>query len=99
MSYLEPEVWQLNKFVLPLIHVHWENVAYISLHYDVDTVEGIEAKHKSDTKKCCQEMFKHWLRTSSKVGPKTWETLLRQLREVEELTANVEKIEENVLNM
>ena len=90
-------MWQLNKFVLPLIHAYWEDVAY-SLHFDLETVDGIEANSK-DTRKCCKEVFKHWLRTESKVGPKTWKTFLTQLKEVEEITAIVKKIKENLCNM
>ena len=71
---------------------HWEDVAYNSLHYDIPKVEGIEAKHKGVPKKCCQELLKDWLSTDHGVGPKTWETLLKQLKEVPELTASVENI-------
>ena len=90
-------MWQLNKIVVPLIMANWEDVAYNSLHYDIPTVEGIEATHNKDPKKCCQEMFKHWLKTNSGVGPKTWETLLKQLKEVPELTASLENITKQLL--
>ena len=90
-------MWQLNKIVVPLIMAYWEDVAYNSLHYDIPTVDGIEAKHNKDPKKCCQELFKHWLNTNSRVGPKTWETLLKQLKEVPELTASLEKITKQLL--
>ena len=90
-------MWQLNKFVVPLIMAHWEDVAYNSLHYDIPTVDGIEGKHKNDPKKCCQELLKHWLSTDSRVSPKTWETLLKQLTEVPELAASIEKIIEQLL--
>ena len=90
-------MWQLNKFVVPLIMAHWEDAAYNSLHYDIPTVGGIRAKHKNDPKKCCQELFEHWLITHSGVGPKTWEILLKQLEEVPELAASIEKIMEQLL--
>ena len=89
-------MWQLNKFVVPLIMAHWEDVAYNSLHYDIPTVDGIGAKHKNDPKKCCQELLKHWLITDSGVGPKIWQTLLKQLEEVPELATSVEKIMEQL---
>ena len=90
-------MWQLNKYVVPLIMAHWEDVAYNSFRYDIPTVDGIEAKHKNDPKKCCQELLKHWLSTDSGVGQNTWETLLKQLEEVPELTASVEKIRKQLL--
>lgn len=92
-------MWQLYKFVVPKIIPHWEEVAYISLHYDVPTVERIEATHKGDPKKRCQALLKDWLSTDNGVGPKTWETLLKQLKEVEELAASIEEIEKNISNM
>ena len=92
-------MWQLYKFVVPLIIPHWEDVAYISLHYDVATVESIEASQKGDPKKCCQVLLKDWLSTNNGVGPKTWETLLKQLKEVEELVASVEEIEKSISNI
>ena len=89
-------MWQLNKIVVPQVMAHWEDVAYTSLHYDIPTVDGIIAKHKGDPKKCCQELFKDWLSTDRGVGPKTWKVLLKQLKEVSELTASVEKITEQL---
>ena len=94
---IEPEMWQLNKFVVPQIAACWEDVAYNSLHFDIPTVDTIGEKHKNDPKKCCQEMLKHWLSSDSKVGPKTWETLLKQLKEVEQLKASVEEIQKKIL--
>ena len=78
--------------MVPLIMAHWEDVAYNSLHYDIPTVKGIDAKHKSDPKKCCQQLLKDWLSSDHGVGSKTWDTLLKQLEEVPELTASVEII-------
>ena len=90
-------MWQLNKFVVPQIKAHWEDVAYNSLHYDIPIVDGIKEKHKNDPKKCCQELLKDWLSTDRGVGPRTWETLLKQLKEVPELTASVENITKQLL--
>ena len=88
----EPEMWQLNKIVVPQIMAYWEDVAYNSLHYDIPVVEGIKATHKGDPKRCCQELLKDWLSTGNGVDPKTWETLLGQFKEVPELTASVENL-------
>jgi len=85
-------MWKLTKIVVPQIMAHWEDVAYTSLHYGIPAVEAIEAKHKGDPKKCCQDLLKDWLSTENGVGPKTWEVLLKQLKEVPELAASVEHI-------
>ena len=71
---------------------HWKDVAYHSLQYDVSTVTAIEKKCASDPKRCCIELFQDWLKTENGVGPKTWGTLLTQLKEVKELTDKVEEI-------
>ena len=93
--HVEPEMWQLNNIVVPLIMAHWEDVAY-ALRYDILTVNGIGAKHNDPTK-CCKELFKDWLSTNRGIGPKTWETLLKQLKEVADLAASLEKIKEELL--
>ena len=85
-------MWQLNQFVVPQIKAHWEDVAYNSLHYDYPIVDAIGEKHKNDPKKCCLELLKDWLSTDRGVGPKTWETLLKQLKEVKVLIASVEEL-------
>ena len=94
---LEPEMWKLYKIVVPQIMPHWEDIAYISLHYDIPIVDAIGEKHKNDPKKCCQELLKRWLSSNSEVDPKTWKTLLKQLKEVEGLTASVEEIQKKIL--
>jgi len=90
-------MWKLTKIVVPQIMAHWEDVAYNSLHYDVPTVAAIDAKHKGDPKKCCQELFKDWLSTDNGINPKTWQTLLKQFKQVEELAASVENIENQII--
>lgn len=75
----------------------WKDVAYISLQYDVPKVRAVEEKHKSDPKKCYQEIFEEWVCTHKTGDLKTWETLLTQLKEIEELTAVVEEITEEMM--
>ena len=89
-------MWQLNKYVVPLIQAHWEDVAYNSFHHNIQTVKGIKSQHKNDTKKCCQELFELWLSTKREGDPKDWQTLLKQLEEVPELAASVEDIKEQL---
>ena len=85
-------MWQLSKIVIPEIKANWKDVAYTSLHYDIPKVRSIEEKHCNDPKKCCRELFEDWLCTCKEGKSKTWETLIQQLKEIEELKASVEKI-------
>ena len=96
MFCLEPIIGDLFEFVVPKIKAYWEDVAFTALRYDIPTVEGIQAKYLNDIKKCCQEMFKIWLTTPHGVKPKTWSTLLAQLKKVEELVAVTEVIEKRL---
>ena len=89
-------MWQVSEIVVPLIMAHWRDVAYNSLYYDIPTVKRIDATHNGDPRKCCLKLFIDWLSTNHGVGPKTWETLLKQLKEVPELNASVEWIKKRL---
>ena len=92
-------MWQLNKIVVPQIMDYWEDVAYSSLHYDIPQVKAIKATHRGDPKRCCQELLEDWLSTDSGIGPRIWEILLKQLKEVPELTASVDNIMKQLHDM
>ena len=86
-------MWQINMIVVRLIMTSWEEVAY-SLHYEIPQVEAIKSKGNENPEKCCKQLFVDWLSTSNGIGPKTWNTLLNNLRtRVVGLTPAVEKIE------
>ena len=85
-------MWKLTRYVIPKIMDHWEDVALHSLCYDDSMVTTIKAECASDPERCCNELFKNWLRTQNGVSPKTWKTVLTQLKEVEELADEVEEI-------
>ena len=86
-------MWQLNKDVVPRIKAYWEDVAY-SLRLGYQEIESIKITHKDDPKRCCQRLLINWLHTDKGINPKIWETLLKKIKEVEELTASVEEIEQ-----
>ena len=85
-------MWRLNRQIIPKIMDHWKDVAYHSLCYDTSMVTTIEEECGGDPKKCCFYLFEDWLKTENGFSPKTWETLLTQLKEVKELTDKVEEI-------
>ena len=92
----EPQMMDLNRYVVPKIAAEWEDVAY-ALRFKIPTVNSINQKNYSNPKKCCKELFKVWLSTDQGVSPKTWATLLNKLKQVEELTATVEYISQELL--
>ena len=88
---VEPEMADINNIVIPLIKSEWEDFAY-ALHYQINSVKAIKEKHREDPKKCCRALFEDWLLTDRGDGPKTWQTILDKLKEVEELVAAGEEI-------
>ena len=85
----------LIQFVIPKIKALWEDVAYVLL-YDIEEVEGIKAHPQNDVKSCCKRLLIDWLNTNHGAHPKTWSTLLENLKTVEELTAVVGDIEKKL---
>ena len=96
---LEPKIRDLLRFVVPEVQAHWEKVAFIALRYDTKTVDAIRERFQNNVNKCCQEMFEIWLKTRQGVKPKTWSTLIEQLKEVDELTSATENIEKILKNL
>ena len=90
-----PEMWDLIKIVIPNIKAEWKSVAY-SMRYDPQAVKAIEVE-SHDLEEHCQKLFEDWLTTSHGPTPKTWQTLLEKISDVENLTIAIEKIEEMLI--
>ena len=91
-NYVEPEMFDLTKIVIPKIMTKWQYVAE-ALRYDLESIQAI--KEHRDPKTCCREFFIDWLTTNNgaRAGPKVWSTLLNILREIDEIsTETVEEI-------
>jgi len=80
----------LNRYVIPEIQAHWEEVAY-ALKFTIPSVETINEKHKGDPKKCCCELLKLWLKGYG-ISPKIWSTLLDKISEVQDLATVRDKV-------
>ena len=101
LNSLEPEMFGLEKIVIPKIMNEWEYVAE-AFWYDLATIEVIKEMGGGDAKQCCREFFKDWLTTDhgNEVGPKVWSTLLDVLNEVDEISTEItEDIAERVKNL
>ena len=93
-----PKMHQLNKIVVPNVSADWKDVAY-ALGYDVQTVRCITNTHNGNSTKCCKELFHDWLMTSHGNEPKTWQTLLNALKEVEQLVTVTKQITKELIEM
>ena len=75
----------LNKIVIPKIKTEWEDVAF-ALHFKRQIVKDIKNTYPESSKQCCREVLLKWLDEDDGIGPRTWNTLLEKIGEVEELS-------------
>ena len=85
----------LHQLVIPNVAAQWMVVAEF-LEFNQATINIIEEKDRSDPEKCCKEMFWQWLSSDHGVKPKTWSTLIKTLKQIKDLTAVTEEIEEKL---
>ena len=84
----------LNKIVIPRIKAKWKNVAF-SMKYSSLTIEAIE-RESYDLEECCQMLFTKWLSTSHHP---TWKALLDYIKDVDDLVAAAEEIENELYSI
>ena len=87
-------MWDLIDIVIPKVKASWVEVAY-SMGYSVIAVRGFETDGRNSNEQC-RKLFEDWLTTGHGCTPKTWETLLQQIKQVTELTAAVKEVEEQL---
>ena len=83
-------MWDLIKIVIPKVRAEWEYLAY-SMQYKIATVKAIK-KDCSDSEECCKTLFEDWLSTDHGAAPKTWCTLLKKIKQVDNLVTAVDDI-------
>ena len=85
-TFVEPDMWDLKKIVIPRIMNQWQDVAE-ALRYDLSIIKAIEEKGRGDPKKCCPELFRDWLTTKNgaRAGKKVWSTLISVLKEIDDI--------------
>jgi len=88
-------MWHLTKIAIPKIKSEWKDVA-LSMEYSFRAVKAIELE-STDLKECCQNLFSDWLETDHGPTPKSWNTLLSKIKEVDSLTTAAEEIELELL--
>ena len=84
-------MWNLIKIVIPKIKFEWENFAY-SMGYEPDTVNAIEKECNGKLEDCCKKLFQDWLTTGHGRTPKTWQTVIERIKDVDSLVAAAENI-------
>ena len=85
----------LHKFVIPKVAAEWKTVAdYLQIDQSAQCI--IEEQFRNQPVKCCAELFRKWLNSNCGQGPKSWSTLITALKEIEDLTAVTEEIEQQL---
>ena len=97
-TFIEPEMHDLNRFVIPHIAAKWEDVAY-ALCYKTSAVNIIRKNHIGDVIGCCKELFENWLETGDGKKPKVWKTLITTLEKIDELTSATQEITDKLIQM
>lgn len=91
----EAEMWEITKIVIPNIKAEWEDLAYC-MRYKPGDVEGIKQDSR-DVQECCRKLFTNWLATDHGPKPKTYQTLLKHIKKVDNLAAAYEVIEKELI--
>jgi len=88
-------MWELKKFVIPKIKGEWRDLADC-MRYELEEIDGFE-KDSQDLKECCEKLFTNWLRTKHGPTPKTYQTLLKYIKKIDNLATVSETIEKNLI--
>ena len=94
MMLSDVKMWALIETVIPHIKSEWEDLAFY-MKYELQDVEVFK-KESRDLKECCKKLFTNWLTTKHGPTPKTYQTLLKYIKKVENLAAVSETIEKKL---
>ena len=95
MLLTEAEMWELTKIVVPNVKAEWVNLAYC-MRYKPREVKAFR-KDSKDLDECCMKLFSDWLETGRGPVPKTYQTLLDHIKEIDDLAAASEEIERELI--
>ena len=88
------KMWVLIQTVIPHIKSEWEDLAFF-MEYEPKDVEVFKIESR-DLKERCKKLFTNWLATKHGPTPKTYQTLLKYIKKVENLAAVSETIEKEL---
>ena len=88
-------MFELIEIVALKMMAEWESLAYC-MRYTAAEVAAFK-KDAKDLKECCRNLFHNWLTTSHGPKPKTYQTLLKHIKKIKNLTAASEAIETELI--
>lgn len=86
---------ELTKIVIPRVKAEWKDLAY-AMRYEIGEVDAFY-KDGRDLHERCVNLFTNWMKTNHFPTPQTYQTLLKYIRKVDNLTAASEEIEEKLV--
>ena len=88
-------MFELIEIVAPKMMAEWKSLAFC-MRYTPAYVAAFERDAK-DIKECCEKLFNDWVTTDHGPKPKTYETLLKHIKKINNLTAASETIEKDLI--
>ena len=88
-------MFELTKIVIPKTKAEWESLAYC-MRYTPEKVNGFR-KDSQNCDECCRHLFANWISTSHGPKPKTYHTLLKHIKKIDNLTAASEAIQKELI--
>ena len=88
-------MWELIEIVIPKIKAEWESLAYC-MRYTTQEVKGFR-KDSDDSGECCKNLLDNWISTGHGPKPKTYQTLLKHIKKISNLTAASEAVEKDLI--
>ena len=85
----------LHQLVVLNVATEWKTIADY-LEFKLPMINIIEEKCRYDPVKCCTELFRQWLSSDYGIGPKTWSTLIKTLKQIGQLSMVTNEIEQNL---
>ena len=89
----------LHELVIPKIHSHWKKVA-ATFGYSQETIEMMDEKWNGvNAIQCCEDLLRDWLCKEDSSHSRSWEVLINNLKQVQQLIAPVKRIEKDVVKL
>jgi len=86
---------RLHQLVIHKVAAEWKTIADF-LDFESSAISIIQDQCRDNPTKCCAELFREWLHNNRGLQSKTWSTLFDALRNVKQLAAVTEEIEQKL---
>ena len=88
-------MFELTEIVAPKMMAEWESLAFCMRYTPADVAAF--KKDAKDLRECCRNLFNNWVTTGHGPKPKTYQTLLKYIKKIDNLAAASEVIEKDLI--